>query len=447
MATDSSGRNAASVIEDYKRSLFWCVLAALSVRFLVIPFAHRSFLAPERQHWAFGCEVGKIAHSIVLGHGFGNLYYGGATGPTAQLAPIFPYLMAGVFALFGVYTKVSALVILGMNSLFSAFTCIPIFFIARKSFGLRVARWAMWAWAFFPYAIYFSADSMWDHALLTLLFSFAFLLALPLGESGRKWRWAAFGFLSGVSALVNPVVLGLAVVLGVWACFRLRRHGEKWLGAAATAVIVTCAAILPWLVRNYMVFHRAVFLKDDLPLEICVGNVGNALHWWNGNVHPSGNPAELAEFHSLGEQGYMAQKWVMTREFIEKHPRIFVWRSVRRFLYVWTGYWSFRKIYLSEEPFDVVDIPCRTALTIFAVIGLWGKFREDASNAIPYLLAMLVYPMVYYITHPEIAYREPIDPEILILGCCAIVAWRLRGRQKKGQTGKQEAILSFGSAL
>jgi hypothetical protein len=35
---------------------------------------------------------------------------------------------------------------------------------------------------------------------------------------------------------------------------------------------------------------------------------------------------------------------------------------------------------------------------------------------------------VFYLTHPEIAYRGPIDPEIVMLACCALT--RLRRRQE-----------------
>jgi hypothetical protein len=34
--------------------------------------------------------------------------------------------------------------------------------------------------------------------------------------------------------------------------------------------------------------------------------------------------------------------------------------------------------------------------------------------------------VVFYLTHPEIAYREPIDPEIVILACCAVTHLRRR---------------------
>jgi len=438
---DPSQESASQSARPYGRILLWSVLAALVARLVVVALVYPGFLAPEREHWQFGFEIGKIAKSLLSGNGFGNLYYGGKTGPTAEIAPVLPCLLAGVFAIFGIYTKAAAIVMLGINSLFSALTCIPIFFVARKTFGLRMARWAAWAWALFPYAIYFSADSMWDHALVTLLLTCILWAALSLEGSRSRAAWAGFGLLCGFSALANPVILGVAPILGIWVCRRLHRQRRPWMLRAATAAAVTCAVIAPWLIRNYRVFHRPVFLKDNMPLELCVGNLGNSVYWWNPAIHPSGNPAEMVRFHRIGEQAYMASDWLQFRNFLERHPGVFAWRSVRRFVYVWTGYWSLNRQYLQEESFDFADIPFRTALTVLAVFGLLKLFRQDSDRAVPYAIMLIFFPLVFYITHPEIAYRHPIDPEILILVCFGIANLRRhKGLSANGSPGLEPSV-------
>jgi 4-amino-4-deoxy-L-arabinose transferase-like glycosyltransferase len=404
--------------------LLWAVLAGLAVRFVVVAFAYKGFLVPERQHWLFGFEIGKIAQSIVLGHGFGNIYYGGPTGPTAQIAPVLPYILAGIFAVFGIYTKAAAVAMLALNSIFSALTCVPIYFVARRSFGVRVARWSAWAWAFFPYAIYFSADSMWDHALMALLLTCILWAALSLDGASRKTSWAGFGLLCGFSALVNPTVLGVVPFLGAWVCYRRHRDGQAWRLRALTAVAVACAVIAPWLVRNLRTFRVPVFLKDNFPLAFCVGNLGDSIYWWNPAVHPSGNPVEMAKFHQMGEQAYMRRSWAQTRSFIAENPWTFAVRSVRRFVYVWTGFWSFNRQYLREETFDVEDIPFRTAVTVLALLGLWDAARKRPTSAVPYAVLIGLFPMPYYFTEPDIPYRHPIDPALVILACCALARLR-----------------------
>ncbi|MGC1368142.1 MAG: hypothetical protein WA829_20785, partial [Candidatus Acidiferrum sp.] len=103
------------------------VLVALALRVAWILIVH-SYIIPVAQvhppmssgdpHFSFGFEIGSIAHSIVTGHGFGSPF-GPITGPTAWIAPLYPYLCAAVFKMFGVFTPGSAFVLLFLNSLFS----------------------------------------------------------------------------------------------------------------------------------------------------------------------------------------------------------------------------------------------------------------------------------------------------------------------------------------
>jgi 4-amino-4-deoxy-L-arabinose transferase-like glycosyltransferase len=405
----------------YGRSLVLAVLAALVVRLIVVAFVYQGFLEPGRDHWEFGYEVGMVARSIATWHGFGNPYWE-ETGPTALLTPVFPYLLAFIFVVFGIKTKAAALAMLTLNSLFSALTCLPIFFVARKTFGLREAKWAAWTWAFFPYAVYNSADSMWYHCFLTLLLTLLVLIALHLESATRLWVWAAFGALAGLTTLTTPTVLGVLPFMIGWACYRLRQRSRNWSVPAGIAVLALLATIAPWLVRNYQTFHRPVFLKDNFWMEISVGNAGNDLHWWNGAVIPPGSAAELAEIKRVGELAYVQEKRSQALSSIEAHPGIYMWRCLRRIVFVWTGFWSFQREYLREEPFDPANIFFCTSFTLLALVGLRKAFRHKPDMATLYALIVGTFPIIYYLTHPDLAYRHPIDPEIVILGAYAIVS-------------------------
>jgi 4-amino-4-deoxy-L-arabinose transferase-like glycosyltransferase len=407
----------------YGRSLVLAVLAAFVVRLIVVAFVYQGFLEPGRDYWEFGFEVGMVAKSIATGHGFGNPYWQ-ETGPTALITPVFPYFLAGIFIIFGIKTKAAAIAMLVLNSLFSALTCLPIFFASKKTFGLREAKWAAWTWAFFPYAIFYSADSMWYHCFLTLLLTLLVLFVLHLENATSLWAWAAFGLLAGITTLTTPVVLGVLPFMIGWVCYRLRKRARNWLVPLGTAMLALFATIAPWLVRNYQTFHKPVFLKDNFWMEMCVGNVGNDLHWWNGAVHPSGSAAELAEIRRVGEQAYLEEKRTLALDFIKAHPGIYAWRCLRRVVFIWTGFWSFQREYLREEPFDPANIFFCTLFTVFALAGLRKAFRDRRDMAILYALILGTFPIIFYITHPDLAYRHPIDPEIVILGAYAIASRR-----------------------
>src|SRR5215467_4156915 len=131
------------------RTVFLIVLLAFTLRVVVIPFLLGDITNPARDHWDFGWEEGRISRSIASGEGFSSPLFGN-TGPTAWTTPVYPYLLAAIFRVFGVYSRASAWAMLTLNCLFSALTCIPVYFIGKRCFDRSSALWAAAIWALFP---------------------------------------------------------------------------------------------------------------------------------------------------------------------------------------------------------------------------------------------------------------------------------------------------------
>ena len=81
-------------------------------------FSASTTLAPEKIISASALKWAAWAVPIALGQGFSNPY-GGNTGPSAWEPPLYPYLIGGVFKIFGIYTYASAWVLLSINSCFA----------------------------------------------------------------------------------------------------------------------------------------------------------------------------------------------------------------------------------------------------------------------------------------------------------------------------------------
>lgn len=411
---------------NLRRVCFWMILVAFALRLAVIPFLISDQLNPENDHWRLGYESGRIGRSIAQGRGFGNPLFA-ETGPTAWQTPVYPYIVAGVFKIFGIFSTASAVVLLSLNALVSAVTCVPIFFFARESFGKRVALWSGWTWALFPYAIYFPEDRIWDTWLATLFLCILFLMILQFEKkSFPLWRWVVYGALWGVAALTEPVTLSVLLSVGVWLCWRLHKHKRAWLGPNLAAALAFAVVVAPWFVRNDRVFHHFVPFRDNMGLELHIGYNGDTSHWFPRMAGPWHNTAEWREYRSAGEYAYMADKKREAMAYIGSHPAFFLWVSFRHAVYLWTGYWSFNRTYLQEENMDPENIGFCTALTILTLVGLWFALRRKPDAAVPYLLVLLFFPFIYYVTHPEDWYRRPIDPFFVVLAVYAVAYWRSR---------------------
>ena len=402
------------------RELALIVCIALGVRLVVMGFLYPEQLSPERDHWKFAYETGRIARSLVEGKGFSSPLFAD-TGPTAWMTPVYPLIVAGVFKVFGIYTKASALVLLSFNALTSALTAVPIFLFARRSFGERVARWSAWTWAFFPYGIYFPVERIWETWLATFLLCVLFWMALELEEEKLLWLWVMYGLLWGVEALTSPSALGVLPFLGLWTCWRFYKKRGRWLVPTIVATLVFVAVIAPWFIRNYRVFHQVIPFRDNMGLVLRLGTKGNTSYWGAYELGPWHNNAEWAEFLRDGELGYMATKKQQAIAAIRANPGWYVWTSFRRVVYLWTGYWSLSRRYLEQEPLDPPNIVLCTSLTVLALIGLHKAFRAGIGVGMPYALVLFSFPLIYYITSPEVYYRRPIDPMFLVLAVFALV--------------------------
>ena len=411
------------------RELILVVVVGLALRLAVMAFLLPEQLDPARDHWKFGYETGRIARSIVAGKGFSSPLFAD-TGPTAWMTPVYPWLVAGVFRVFGIYTKTSALVLLSLNALMSALTAVPIFLFARRSFGVRVGRWSAWAWAFFPYGIYFPVERIWETWLATLLLCILFWMALELEEPRALWFWMLYGLLWGVEALTSPSALAVLPFLGAWTCYRLGRRKQRWFVANAVAAVLFLAIVTPWFVRNYRVFHHFIPFRDNMGLVLRLGTKGNSDYWGVYELGPWHNEAEWQEFQRDGELRYFATKKQQAIAFIQENPGWWVWTSFRRALFLWTGYWSLERWYLKEEPLDPPNILLCTSLTVLALLGLRKAFRRDSGLGMPYAAVLFSFPLIYYITSPEAYYRRPIDPMFLVLAVYAISG--MRGERPDG---------------
>jgi Dolichyl-phosphate-mannose-protein mannosyltransferase len=370
---------------------------------------------PGEDNFGFGFEMGRIGRSIALGQGFSNPY-GGKTGPSAWEPPLYPYLIGGVFKIFGVYTYASAWVLLSINSLLAAFTTIPVHLIAHRTFGPRVAIWSARAWALNPYVWYWSIHWIWDTTFTPLMLALIFLVSLELVavelERWPGWQgWILFGALWGVGALANPTMLSFLPFCGLWVWRQRYRQGLPSLGGVVLSSFVFFVVLSPWLVRNYEAFGRFVFIRDDFGLQFRLGNNQLADGMLIATLQPNLNKLELEKFERLGEIAYEADCRRQAFEWIRANPRRFAIISMKRFFYYWNGVprptdstapWDFRSSFFLGS-------------SVLAIWGLVRALRQKRPGAWLFAGLVLTYPTVYYFVYPHARYRHPIEPELVIL--------------------------------
>ncbi len=396
------------------RFLLRLLLLSFLLQVAAIGITHQYRTRTQDDHFGFGWEMGRVARSIALGEGFSNPY-GGHTGPSAWEPPLYPYLMAAVFKLFGIYTYASAWALLTMNCAFSALTCIPIFLIARKLFDLRIATWSAWIWSLLPYEWYWAIHWIWDTTFTPLILALLFLLALELALDSSRWSgrrgWIAFGVLWGIAALANPSLLSFLPFCGLWIWWRRHHRAAPSLAGVVLSSLIFFAVLSPWLLRNYEVFGRFVFIRDDFGLQFRLGNSNGAGGMLMAYFQPNLNKLEFEKFQRMGELAYAAECKRIAFDWIRENPGRFAIVSLKRFFYYWNGV---PKPTSSRSPFDF-----RTSLFLASsILAIWGVIRavrQKVPGAWLFAGLVLTYPTTYYFVFPHARYRHPIEPELLIM--------------------------------
>jgi 4-amino-4-deoxy-L-arabinose transferase-like glycosyltransferase len=393
-----------------RRSFWWSFAVAFVLRFGYILIAHTYKIRGLEDNFAFGWEMGRIARAIANGRGFADPF-GLPTGPTAWEPPLYPYLIAAVFRLTGVYTNASALVLLTLNSVFSALTCVPVFLIARKCFSEKVAVWAAWMWAVLPFVMFYSTRWIWETSLAALLLTVLVWLSLQLEEARGLMPWAGFGVLWGVAALTNTSLLAILPAAGLWVWYRRSKAEKSSLGGVVLAAVFFAATIAPWLVRNYQAFGRFVFIRSNFGAELRLGNGPWAEGLWMQWLHPTQDVLELRRYQQLGELEYVAARKQEAVQWITADYSRFLWVSAKRFIFYWAG--------LPRPGTNAVLASLKNSLFLASsVLAFWGlgrAIRKKVPGAWLFFGVILSYSFVYYIVFPHPRYRHPIEPELLML--------------------------------
>lgn len=370
----------------------------------------------------FEQETGNIAFALSQGKGFSNLFRQD-TGPTAWIPPVYPFLLSLIFRVFGPFTLSSFFAAVLLNALFSAATTFPLSHLAQKVAGSTVDIITAWLWAALPAGIMMPFEWIWDTSLSVLLATTILWMTLRISESAKRSLWLAYALLWAIALLTNPSLSIALPFLLFWAAVRARDVVQlPWRIPVRTLLLIVLCC-LPWTIRNYSAFHRVIPIRSNLPFELWIGN--NDIfdpHAVKG-IQRITRLEETRRYAQLGETAYLADKQIRAVTFIRQKPALFLHLTGRKIIATWIG---------TEHPMDDflhansllvrIVILCNAILTLGTAIGALLLARSKNPFAFPLVVFPALFPVIYYLTHPSLRYRHPIDPILILLTAFAAAA-------------------------
>ena len=396
-----------------KLRLIAIVGLALVLRLLVV-YSTVSSHADQLATWFFAqaSELAALANSLLTGHGLSSPFsgpLGGPTGPSAFLSPGYPVFVAAIFALFHPYSSAAAIALMLLQALFGAATVLVLMLVARRVFGNSTANLAGMIGALCPPAL-FLPTLFWETTLSVLLAITLVLVALRCADKPTMRNWLVAGLLASFALATNPSLLPIVVCGLGWAVYQTRSQA---LAAPALGLLLCVVLCAPWTIRNYRQFHAFIPFRSNMGYELWQGNRFGADGLFVTALHPNTSPQEFDRYRSLGELAYMKEKSSIATQAIKNNPGRFLQLTLKRSVYFWTG------IVRQSAVLIVVYI---SVTTVLGFAGLWRLWRENRGVAILFLLPLVLFPLPYYVTHPDFRFRLVLDPMLIALTACLFSA-------------------------
>lgn len=355
---------------------------------------------------------------------------------TVTRVPLWPLLISAVSLVAGRANIFARLFL----SFADAGTCVLIYLFARDLFNRRLGLVAGLIACIYP-ALYIYTGWMYAEALFTFLLTAICYCVLRIQRNEGKSRslWILCGVLLALLALTRPNGIVVAGLVILWAAFLVwhKRLPRGALIGALIAVAITCALILPWTIRNYLVSHRFV------PLAVGDGQV--LLGAYNNTVLTEPDYLGLwvrtgatgLRFTTPPCQGYSACEVARDNaeidtaiQWIKSHPddipRLMFYH-LRNFFTPYTseadlpmvrfpGHWSSQIVLAMSETFPI-------PILLLAAIGLVVSFRRywhELLFVYGVILSTLGEILIFY---GNTRFRSPIEPVLILLATGAL--WRL----------------------
>jgi hypothetical protein len=374
-----------------------------------------------QNNFLFGLEAGRIGRAVATGHGYADVFSSEQyprTGPTAWLPPLYPLLVGAVFKLCGIYSALSAWMLLAINCVASAATSLAIYQIGRRCFSAAspsIALWSTWIWALYPSTMKFALRWVWETSITTALFSAVFLLTLRMRDSRTQrnlsaW-WSLFAALWATIALLNPSLLLFLPVSGLWIIAGSPNRGRSLAGSVLAALIFL-ALLSPWTIRNWQTFHQFIPLRDNFGVELALATNPSPDFATDGNGHPWVDPDSMRAYMRLGEPAYAKARGDAAKKYIRDHPLEFVKLSVTRFYFFWVS----RPMPAARSAWAEYGRTFTHCFgSIIGILGLLLALRHRVPAASLFAWAFVLLPLPYYFTSAQPRFRHPLEPLMVLL--------------------------------
>jgi len=296
----------------------------LAIILVVCMLARLSILIAFPSVFAFdqtGAVHGSAAYDTYARNLLATGVYGITPGKAdASVPPLYSYMLAGVYAIFGRgYMQVGL-----FHILLDVLSILMLVEIGKRLFpnGQTVGLLAGLLYALYPYLIFQNLTLIDTPFFMFLLHAFV-LLMIRLRErvslDRGTWGIAALGgAVFGASMLVRPILPPLALLVAVWFLFKLNL--VQAIVRLLPVAIVGALILLPWIVRNYDVYHAFVPMTTTSGANFWQGNSAYTVPYFRAGYDVQWTSPPDFNRSGLSEREADAQLFSLAFQYLRENP-------------------------------------------------------------------------------------------------------------------------------
>ena len=240
-----------------RRALYWVVASSVLIRLVFVIFfsgyTQNELLDSERYT--------RVAMNLLRGNGFAEW----GTHPTAFVPPLYPLFLAGCYGLFGFHPLLPKI----FQAVLGGLLPWAVFGIGRRLADGRTALLASAVTAVYPELVVLSGY-LYTETFFILLECLFFLFLLDAFRADRPKDWILAGIFLGLGMLVRNLLFYFPPFI-FFTCLVVKPF-RKRIKKIALMAGVGYALLIPWTVRNALVFHRFVPVNTLGPSMLWIGS-------------------------------------------------------------------------------------------------------------------------------------------------------------------------------
>lgn len=343
------------------------------------------FIAGSHTHpqiWEY--EV--LANNLLDGRGFVCTHLG--TVYKSFASPLYPFLCAFVYLI----TNHSYTILLIAQACISSLVCVLIYKAAKDIFDHYTAILASVSAVMHPGLIVYTSKlhPLVLDTFLIILVAFLFLRI----KINLSLKYAiSTGIASGLCILTRSTIAMFLPFGLLWLFFASSHNKRKICYYVILIIFSTVAVVLPWIIRNFLVQGKFIFMQTTSQEAFWRGNniyATGSSHSFEGKIVLEAIPHEvIVKIYSLDEIGQSDFFHKEAFKFIRQYPKKAIGLFFRKLYYFWwfspTSGIEYPKIYLMVY---------RMLYLIVFLFGVYGLLNSLSSSCMhikdkAYLLFML----------------------------------------------------------